>query len=179
MTMTGPIIQLFRSRWLALGVHAGLWVLLYLIVIKLGGKAPEHRDSGSFFVPPQMPVPVSKLADLFPAEPWWRPTGGSNPPINAFFTMHFVPPPSPTPPAPPSTKKIEVVYQGFYQTADSGQRVIVKVADGFVIAGVGKPVATNHYIAAATMQSLWLTNSAAQTNLLPLNVKKEIEVPIK
>lgn len=179
MTMARVIIQGIRSRWFALTVHVALWVLLYLIVIRLGDRAPASQASSSVFAPPQMPVPVARLGALFSTNQWPQFPRGSNAPVSAFFTMHFVPPPSPAPPPPPSTKKVSVIYQGFYQTMDSDQRVIVKVADGFVIGRLGAPVATNHYIAAATMQSLLLTNTAGQTNWLPLNLKKEIEVPIK
>jgi hypothetical protein len=53
------------------------------------------------------------------------------------------------------------------------------VGDLFVVAVIGAPITTNLFVADASLQSLLLTNHVAQTNLLPLNVKKEIEVPIK
>ena len=37
----------------------------------------------------------------------------------------------------------------------------------------------NLFVADATMQNLTLTNSAAQTNILVLNTKKPLEVPIQ
>ena len=98
--------------------------------------------------------------------------------LNPFFTRYFVPAPTPAPP-PPTARKIDVVYQGFYQTADGPKHVIVKVAETLVIATVGAPIATNIFIAGATMQTLTLTNLAAQTNLLLLNIKKELEIPIR
>ena len=56
--------------------------------------------------------------------------------------------------------------------------MIVKLADAFVVKPVGVRVSTNWFLGDATMQALTLTNLAAQTNLLPLNTTKEIEVPI-
>jgi hypothetical protein len=97
---------------------------------------------------------------------------------NPFFTTHFIPAVAPVPP-PPTTRKVEVTYQGFYEASDSVKHAIVKVGDIFVAAVAGAPITTNLYIADASLQNLMLTNQAAQTNLILLNVKKEIEVPIQ
>ena len=56
---------------------------------------------------------------------------------------------------------------------------VVKVADAFVDVAVGAPVAADTFVAQVSVESMTLTNLAAQTNLLRLNAKKEIEVPIK
>ena len=48
-----------------------------------------------------------------------------------------------------------------------------------MVAPVGTRVVTNLFIAAATMQAMTLTNLEAQTNIVPLNVKREIVVPIQ
>ena len=58
------------------------------------------------------------------------------------------------------------------------KHIIVKLADAFLDTLVGAKITANLFAAEATMQSLTLTNPAAQTNLLLLNTKKEIEVPI-
>ena len=85
-----------------------------------------------------------------------------------------------TPAAPvPTTRKIEVTYQGFYESGDGPRQVIVKVGEAFIVAPIGARVATNLFVSTATMQTLTLTNLAAQTNILSLNTKKEIEVPIQ
>ena len=72
-----------------------------------------------------------------------------------------------------------MTYQGFYEAGDSVKHVIAKVGDIFVVAVIGAPVTTNLFVADASLQSLLLTNHVAQTNLLPLNVKRPVEVPIK
>ena len=82
-------------------------------------------------------------------------------------------------PAPPTTRKIELTYQGYYQTEGSPKTAILKLADVYIVVPVGAAVATNFYVSEATMQSLTLTNPRSQTTLLPLNAKKEIEVPVK
>ena len=175
--MPATPIQILRGRAFAIGVHVGLWLLLGLVVIGIGGQAPDFRDSDSFSSPVQTLAPVARLGSLFAPSQWPNPgplTEGSS----AFFTRYFVPVPSPVPP-PPTTRKIEVTYQGFYQAENSPKTAIVKMADIFVVVPIGGAVATNFYVADATLQSLTLTNPVSEPTLLPLNAKKEIEVPIK
>ncbi len=172
--MKAVIVQILRSRGLAAGVHAGLWLLLYLAVTGLGGKAPDLREAQAFSTPAQSPAPVAKLQRLFSPGVWPRTLADTNT-LNAFFTRHFIPPQAP----PPTTRRIELTYQGFYQTPDGPKHVILKMADAFLVTPLGAKVTANLFAAEATMQSLTLTNPAAQTNLLLLNTKKEIEVPIQ
>lgn len=172
--MISPLLQKFRSRWFAMAVHLGLWCVLYLAVAHLGGKTPDFHIADSSTAPSPGPVPVAKMESLFSPAQWLNPQAATNA-SNPFFTSFFVPV---TPPA-PTTRKIEVTYQGFYEAGDNIRHTIVKVADTYVVASVGAPIATNLFIADATLQNLLLTNLAAQTNLLLLNAKKEIEVPIK
>ena len=175
--MSSALIQLLRSRWFAWAVHAGLWLLLYLVASDFGGRAPDFRDSTASSAPAESPAPVADLGALFATARWPKPLAGTNS-VEPFYTLYFVPKPSPTPP-PPTTLKLQFTYQGFYQTGDNPKNAVVKVADSFVIARVGAPLATNLFIADAAMRTLTLTNAAAQTNLLLLNVQKEIEVPLK
>jgi len=175
--MISPFMQTVRSRWFATVVHLGLWGVLLLAVTHMGGKTPEFRVVDSLTPPAPNPVPVATMQSLFSAAQWPSPQTLTNL-ANPFFTTHFVPAPSPTPP-PPTTRKVEVTYQGFYQAGDSVKHIVTKVGDLFVVAVIGAPITTNLFVADASLQSLLLTNHVAQTNLLPLNVKKEIEVPIK
>jgi hypothetical protein len=166
-----------RSRWFATIVHIGLWCVLYLALTHLGGKTPDIQLAESTAPPTPNLVPISSMEALFSPAQWPSPQSATNYP-NPFFTAYFVPVPSPTPP-PPTTRKVEVTYQGFYQAGDAVKHIIAKVGDLFVVAVAGAPITTNLYVADASMQSLLLTNHVAQTNLIPLNVKREIEVPIK
>ena len=170
------LTQTLRSRWLAACVHAGLWLLLYFAVSGFRGKTPVYRDATSVSAPVQSPVPVAKLVNLFSPGIWPSSLADTNQ-LNPFFTRHFVPLQAPPPP-PPTTKKIEVTYQGFYQPVEGAKHVIAKVGEAYVDSVVGTRLTANLFAAEATMQALTLTNSAAQTNLLQLNTKKEIEVPI-
>jgi hypothetical protein len=172
--MTPAITKLLRSRWFAGCVHAGLWLLLYLALTNLGGKAFDFREVDSAANPAQSPVPVAALDRLVRPDVWPKALITTNA-LNPFFTTHFIPPQA----APPTTRTIEVTYQGFYQTSDGPKHAIYKLGDAFVASAVGAKVAASLFVAEATMQALTLTNTAAQTNIVPLNVKKAIVVPIQ
>jgi hypothetical protein len=172
--MLSATLHLLRSRWLTWGVHVCLWLLLYLAVIHTGGKTPELTEASASPPPPLSVVPVGRIDSLFSPGQWATPLARTKG-LNPFLTDHFVPPSAPPP---PTTKKIDATYQGFFQTADGPRQAIVKIGDAFLVTQVGSAVVTNQFVADATMQTLTLTN-AAQTNTLPLNVKRELEVPIK
>jgi len=176
--MPALLIQTLRSRWFALSAHALLWLLVYLVVTRAGGRAPEYRDEVSYSLPALSLAPVNKLGVLFSSADWPKPLADTNL-FNPFFCRYFVPPPAPAPPPPPTTRKVEISYQGFYQTADKPKCAMVKIGEVFVVAPIGGTVATKLFVADASMFSLTLTNHLAQTNVVPLNAKKEFEVPLQ
>jgi hypothetical protein len=171
-------VQTLRSRWFAGCVHAGLWLLLYLAVIHLGGQSPAFRENDTFTSPPESPAPVAKLEALFSPGIWPKPLAGASI-ANPFVTSHFVPAPVPPPPPPATTTKIELTYLGFYQTTNGPKQAVCKFFNTFVVSPIGARVASNLFVAQATMQMLTLTNPAAQSNLLTMNKKQEIEVPLR
>ena len=175
--MKQALTQILRSRWLVAGLHAGCWLLLYLAAINLGGTTPGFREGESFPPPPQNLPPVAKLGNLFAPGVWPKSLVDTNG-LNPFFTRHFIPQPTPAPPA-PTTRKIELTYQGFYQTADGPKQTMVRFGDSFLVAIPGAKVTANLFVADVNVQALTLTNLARQTNILPLNAKREIEVPIQ
>src|SRR5215467_4179902 len=143
--MTIMLLQALRNRWFAIGVHVCLWLLLYLAVANLGGKTPDYHASMSYSPTPQSPVPVAKLVPLFSPDQWRKAFVQTNE-LNPFRTAYFVPAAAPAPPA-PTTRKIEVTYQGFYQAGDSPRHAVVKVADAFIDVALGAQVATNNFVA--------------------------------
>ena len=158
-------------------MHASLWLLLYLAVTNLGGKAPDFREADAVAQPAAESRRRSPaLERLFSPGAWPQIAHRARTRSIPFFTRYFVPP---APPPPPTTRKIEVTYQGFYQTGDGPKHTIFKLGEAYLVAPIGARIATNLFIAEATMQALTLTNLAAQTNILPLNAKKEIVVPIQ
>ena len=169
------LIQTLRSRWFAWCVHLGLWWLFFVIVAHLGTRSLDLSEARAYSTTPQFPVPVSKLGGLFATVSAPATAVPSNA-LNPFFTRYFEP--APAPPA-PSTRKVDVIYLGFYEASESPKHAMLKLADAFVAARIGSRITTNYFVAEATMQSVTLTNVAGQTNVVPLNRTNQIEVPLK
>lgn len=176
--MSTALQQILRSRWFVLCLHAALWVFLYLGITGLRGKPPGFKPVASSSTQAQPALPIPKLEPLFASGLVRQAISSPTNALNPFFTRYFVPPAPPAPP-PPTTRKLEVTYQGFFQTANGPKHAVLNLAGGLMYVRVGALVATNVYVADATLQSVVLTNTSSQTNTLTLNTKKEIEVPIR
>ena len=174
-----------RSRWFSAALHAGLWLLLLLVVtgIIIGRRTPRFGEASPDPSGVTHPVPVAKLRPLFAGTNWLNnlvdPASQ-----NLFTTKHFFPPPTPPvvppppPPPPPTTRKVELTYQGYYSSGDGPKRALLRLGDILMDVPAGGRVTTNLFILDPGMQTLTLTNSAAQTNVIMLNTKKEVEVPL-
>lgn len=170
------LTQTFKSRWFVTVLHTGLWLLLALAVLRLRGTSPHFLETTSHTSPAESPVPVARLEALFAPESWPKHAGETNS-LSPFATRYFTPPVTPV--VPPTTRKVELTYQGFYQTGDDPKHVFLQVDSALVVSLVGGRIATELFIADAAMQTLTLTNLAAQTNVLTVNTKKIVEVPVK
>lgn len=166
--------QTLKSRWFATLVHVGLWTLFAAALIKLGGASLPYLETSSHTSPAQSPVPVARLDQLFEALPTAKPATTPGAP-SSFATTYFVPPPPP----PPTTRKVAITYLGFYQTGNDPRRVFLKMDEALLVSSIGGQIATNLFVAEAAMQTLTLTNAAAQTNVIKLNEKRVLEVPIR
>lgn len=174
-----------RSRWFASCVHGALWLLLVLALTKIGGDRPPFQEARPDPAAVIAPVPVAKLENLFSITKQLAPltsvhgkTGGWATGQNPFDTAYFIPQTTPPPPA-PTTRIISLTYLGFYQTGDSPKRAMMRYGDALVSVAVGSSVATNLFVANVTVTNVMLTNATAQTHVLTLNTKKEIEIPIR
>jgi len=171
--------ETLRSRWFSACVHTGLWLLLLLLLTRIGGKRPPFEEGRPDPAAVTAPVPVAKLENLFANVNRPKPAAEAGM-LNPFITAYFQPPTTPPPPS-PTTRKIELTYQGFYQTGDTPKHALIRFGDALVSVPVGDSVATNLFVASATATNLTLTNRAVagQSNVLTLNTKKEIEIPIR
>ncbi|HHY85943.1 MAG TPA: hypothetical protein GYA07_10510 [Verrucomicrobia bacterium] len=167
------IEQALKSRGFAVTVHLALWVLLFLGVTRLGGSSPVSGESEKSPARAHDPVTMARLERLFSPDAFRPQMTATNAP-SPFATRHFMPRHTPA-----TTRKLAVTYQGFFQTGDDPRRAIIRLDDKILIARVGDQIITNLFIGEATLQTLTLTNQAAQTNVLTLNTKKDIEVPIQ
>ncbi|HEX5219078.1 MAG TPA: hypothetical protein VFZ59_05875 [Verrucomicrobiae bacterium] len=175
-----------RSRGFVIGLHAGLWLLLALVIVGSGFSRhfPPYRESSTNAAIATAPVPVAQLEALFTPAKATELVVASQ--LDLFATTYFVPrtpppaaPTKPAPPPPPTTWKVELTYHGFYRSGDGPKNALLRVGDKLVSIPVGSMVVTNLFIVDAVTPRLTLTNTAVQTNVLPLNVKQTIEVPLK
>lgn len=165
-----------RSRWFAACLLAGALLLLILSVATIGGRAPRFQEAEATPGSATTPLPVAKLGQLFAANNW--PRHVVDPATqNPFSTTHFIPVIAPV--IPPTTRRVEVTYQGYYESANGPRHAMLRVGDAILGVPVGTRVVTNLYVAQAEFKTVTLTNSANQTNVLALNTKKEVEVPLK
>ena len=151
-------------------------VVIALIGLTLGGLGwhePELRPLKVSARPPRELVPVSRAAPLlslksFPA--MMPSTNTSNP----FYTAYFQPPP---PAKPPATRKVDLIYEGFYETAAGLRKAFVKVGDGQFVGSLSNQVIGDLVVLEITHRSLSLKNAAGQTNVLPFNARTTVEIP--
>ncbi len=175
--MRPALIQTLRSRSFGSLVHLGLWLLLYLAVAGLGGKAPGLREVHSTDAPTPNLLPAARLQRLFAPDVWPAFPAQTNT-LNPFFTRYFIPVQQPPAP-PPTTRDIELTYLGFFQVADGPKYAMVKMGEAFLVAQIGSNLTANLFAARASATNLTLTNLTAQTNLLQLNTTNQLKVPIR
>ena len=162
-----------RSRWFATLVHAGLWGLLILTLAALGGRAPRFSEARTQAPPPPDPIPTQRIRSLFSAAAPVASLPETNL-TNPFFTRHFQPPVV----LPPTTRKVELTYHGYFNAANGPKTALVKVDETLTPVAAGGKAVASLFVADVSWQLLILTNAAGQTNLLPMGTKKVVEVPI-
>src|SRR5215216_2816596 len=87
----GMLNETLRSRWFAACMHAGLWLLLILAAMSIGGRALRFGETEDNQALVSTPVPVAKLGTLFTPGNW--PAHVVDPAsLNPFTTTHFMPP---------------------------------------------------------------------------------------
>lgn len=175
--------EILRKRWFSLCLHAGLWLLLLLALVGsgIGRRSLPFWEAVTNPAAVSSPVPVAQLERLFAPASYPKIVVDPST-LNLFSTSHFIPPsrpPPPPPPPPPTTWKIELTYQGYYRTGDGPKYALVLLGEKLVPVSVGSLLVTNLFVVDAAMQTLILTNTSLQTNVLSLNKKQTIEVPIK
>ena len=79
----------------------------------------------------------------------------------------------------PRRWKVELTYQGYYRTGDGPRYALLRLGEKLVGIPVGGMVVTNLFVVDAALKTLTLTNTAVQTNVLTLNTKQVVEVPLK
>ena len=170
--------SLVKDRWLTAALQTGLVILLVLVLKDWGGQLPVFPNLKRRPVPLSQAVPVGRIEALFSAASLAQMMPATNA-ANPFFTAHFRPPPAPPPPPPATTRKVELIYQGFFQVESGSKYAFIKAGDSLVTGPVGTKVVADWVVAGIELNTVALTNNAAQTNLLQFNAKKEVEIPVK
>jgi hypothetical protein len=95
--------------------------------------------------------------------------------LNPFYTTYYQPPPS----KPPTTRKVGLTYQGFFETTGGQKQAFLKVDDQLFVGPVGAKVVADLVVNNIALRTMTLTNSAAKTNVLEFNARQELEVPVQ
>lgn len=161
-----------RDRWIATLLAVGLLALLVLVLRDYGVGLPQFprstRDSETSIVP----ISERQLDDLL--ETSAIPSLGSTNLSNPFYTAHFQPP---KPPA-PTTRKVNMTYQGFLQTTDGDRLAFVRVDEANLTVALGRPIVADLAVGEINAGTLVLTNGATRTNVLEFNQAASVEVPV-
>jgi len=166
--------SLERDRWLAVLLLGGLSALLAFAVMNLGGSLPDLPKPIRRPPNAKPSIQVAGIDSLFAPTPLAQ---LASPPkmLNPFDTTYYQPAPS----KPPTTRKVALTYQGFFQTAEGQKRAFLNVDDKLVVGPAGSKVVADLVVMNIALRSVTLTNSTAQTNVLEFNARKEVEVPVQ
>jgi hypothetical protein len=159
---------------LAGGCVVWLGVVLLLVVRDLGGHLPAPPE------PPVLSSPTSKIQRIRQIDELFslsflaqrQPATNLN---NPFFAGQFQ---SAPPPPAPTTRKITVVYQGFFATTHGEKNAFVKVGDQLIVGPVGTKIAADLTILAIDLGTLTLKDGAGKPTPLPFNAPQTLEIPL-
>ena len=163
-----------EKRLIAAGL-ALVWlgIILVRIITQYGGRVPARPD-----LPPNSPVAIQvhrpgQVENAYSLA-WiarFKPAKNLS---NPFYPNPTLPPP---PPAPPSTRQIEVLYQGYYMTSQGVKQAYVTVGGRLLIGSTGSKVVGNLVIADISLRTLTLQDSTGKKLILDFMAKKPVEVP--
>jgi hypothetical protein len=159
---------------LAAGCAAWLCLVTFLVVKEFGGHLPAAP------VLPAMSSQAAKIRrtrqidDLFSLSFLAQRKVATNL-NNPFFAGQFQTPP--VPPA-PTTRKITVVYQGYFATTHGEKQAFVKVGDQLIVGPVGTKIAADLTINLIDLGTLTLKDGAGKPTPLPFNAPQTLEIPL-
>ncbi len=163
-------------NWIMVPLAIGLILLLALALLRVRSSEDLDTERGGLgALPPPHPAPEQTLQFFnWASSVAWTPLTNSQ---NPFFTLAIQPAPPPKPPPPPpKTKKIEVTYRGFMETAAGVRRAVVQVAEKQVLAGRGEAVVADFQAVEIGLRHLVVTNKAGASNKFEFAKAQSIEV---
>jgi len=158
-----------RDRWIAGLLLIGLVTLFVWVVRDLGVEIPafpareNHQGAAT--------VAVARLDAL---EALFRVPQLGVGTTTPFATTYFQPPPA----KPLTTRKVDLTYLGYIESAAGEKRAYVRVGDQVFIGPVGSNVVANLAVVEIARNQLTLV-SPTQTNTLAFQAQKQVEVPVQ
>jgi hypothetical protein len=166
--------SLEQERLLAVLLLSGLTALLVLAALSLGGSMPELPAPNRGPDEARTLIPVGGVDALFAPSSIAQLALRTN--LHSPFYTTFYQPPLPQA---PTTRKVELTYQGFVETAAGERRAFIRTGDTLFVGPIGSKVLADLVVLEITTRTLTLTNSTSTTNVLEFNARKELEVPVQ
>jgi hypothetical protein len=167
-------------RFLDKNGAVGVFIMVTLVVIVVAVSADLGHEVGAY---PRVAVarqpgsnvrePMRWLDAMFSLDTLGQLAPLTNR-ITPFHTTYFQPPPA----KPVTTRKVELTYRGFYETAQGQKRAFVRVDDQVLVASVGAKLLGDLVVTDIALRTLVLTNGQAQSNRLEFNAGKLMEIPV-
>ncbi len=171
----GKMDMLTRTGWGGSLLLAGIILILALAIPYLRGSVPQLANASRRPVVPAVELPLTNAEALLA---WSGAALATNLP-NPVYTTYFQPPAPPPAPKPATTRKVDLLFQGSFEVADSSARAFVKSGDNLVIGPAGTRVVADWTIAEVSKMGIILTNNAGQSNRLEFNKPAQVEVPVQ
>lgn len=171
--------KLENSRAFLILLLISALVLLVMVALELGGNLPVRSALKGRRDSTDVPKLVQRMEALFSPATLTALHPATNS-ASPFYTSYFqpaTPAPAAKPAPAPAAKKIQLTFQGVYQTSGGEKKAFVKVGNDLVVGSVGAKVFADWTIADIALRTLTLKNAAAQTNVLEFDVSKEFDLP--
>lgn len=172
MTMLGAL-----EKRLLLAILIVLWLVVQLVLaLRYWGEAlPNPPELPSFSAAANRLHRVNQLREPFTLSSFTQlaPALEMN---NPFFPNPTQPPPPP-PPAPPAPPKVDLLYQGMYETSLGQKYAYLQVGTNLLVGTNGSSLLTNFTLAEINLRNVLVRDAAGKKYMLEFNVKKSFELP--
>jgi hypothetical protein len=165
------------EKKLITGIAVALWlaILAWLVLRQTGGAVPSAPAVKSIPGAANTLHTVRGVEDLFSLA-FCRQLKPFNNLQNPFYPNPKQPMPPPV--APPKTKTIDMVYQGYFATSRGEKTAYIQAGDQFVLGTNGAKVLAVFKISEIGSNSLTLLDANGKPVILEFRSKKSIEIPI-
>ena len=161
-----------RSYLMAAGIFTAAVLILILLLQDLNDALPDRPRFEPAAAPAVLGPTNGRLPELFSPAALTDVARVTNAPL-PFVTTFFQPPP---PPPAKKTRKVNLTYNGFFQTAGGEKRAYLMIDDKLAMLPPGASVVADVVISNILRTELTLLQ-ATQAVVIPFRGSKEVEVP--